>query len=74
MTGLSAARTKGLLVVAVPFSVLQLVTGAISMVTPALAMGTPIDVVILSVGLPVLLIMGLKKSLQEADMPPPPES
>ncbi|MFQ5910739.1 MAG: hypothetical protein ACE5IJ_08495, partial [Thermoplasmata archaeon] len=79
--GLSAARTKGLLVVAVLFSVLELVTGAISMVTPALAIppafgaGTFIDVVILAVGLGVLLFMGLRREStpnQAGDPLPPP--
>lgn len=79
MAGVSAARTKGLLVVAVLFSVLELVTGAASMVTPALAippglgMGTLIDVAVLAVGLAILLVMGFKKSFEEADLPPPPE-
>ncbi|MFQ6128717.1 MAG: hypothetical protein ACE5QW_07440 [Thermoplasmata archaeon] len=80
VVGLSAPKAKKLLAVAILFSVLELMTGAISMVTPALAippafgMGTFIDAVILAVGLAILLIVGFRKGApDQATLPPPPE-
>ena len=80
--GLSGRRSKMLLATALLLSVLEIVTGAVSMVIPALAIppvlgvGTVIDIAILAVALGILLLLGLRKevAMDQAERlePPPP--
>ena len=67
---------------AILFSILEIVTGVVSMVTPTMAIppvlgiGAIIDIAILAVGLGILLFLGTRKGTTEDQtediVPPPP--
>lgn len=80
--GISGGRSRMLLMTALLLSVLEIVTGVLSIAIPALAIppvlggGTVIDIAILAVALAILLLIGLRKEatmdLSEHVEPPPP--
>ena len=81
-SGLSARRSKMLLAAAILFSVLEIVTGAVSMVIPALRIppaigaGSIIDIMILVLALGILLFLASKGEAvddQDEYVPPPPD-
>jgi len=81
-SGLSGRRSKMLLAAAILFSILEIVTGAVSMVIPALAIppaigaGSIIDITILALALGILLFLASKGEAvddQNEHVPPPPD-